>query len=191
MPAKSIPTSDDPIERARAFVGRGRFVLGAGGRDPSAPTPETAVGRKVGCDSAGFIAWCLGYDRYQPGFAVGWDWVGPDSMITDAETSNLWFEVVPVPEPGALVVYPSIDLELDGRTDRAGHVGLVVATPPLWHRTDPAWSGLRVIHCARGLQRRVGHAIDETHGVAWSQKASFRGHSHPRWRTRFLRFRRR
>lgn len=179
------------VARARSLVGRGRYVFGAGGRDPCASGPESMLGARCGCDGPGFIAWCLGYDRYQPGFAGGWDWVGPDSMIVDAESTRAWFDTVAAPEAGALIAYPSIDLERDGRTDRPGHVGLIVDVPAAWSRLETVWSALRVIHCAQSLQRRVGHAIDETHGVAWSQRASFRGHSHPRWRTRFLRYVRR
>lgn len=180
--------ADLAVARARSFVGRGRYALGAGGRDPGAATPESKVGGRPGCDAAGFVAWCLGYDRYQPGFAGAWDWVGPDSMIADAESARAWFDTLPGPEVGALIAYPSIDLERDGRTDRAGHVGLIVEAPALWSRADTAWTAIRVVHCARSLQRRVGHAIDETHGVGWSQRATFRGHAHPRWRTRFLRY---
>lgn len=175
------------IARARGQIGRGHYVLGAGGRDPDAAGPESKVRGRVGCDNAGFIAWCLGYDRYQPGFAGAWDWVGPDSMIADAESTRAWFEPAAGPEAGVLVAYPSIDLERDGVTDRPGHVGLIVETPAGWNRLDGPWTAIRVVHCARSLQRRLGHAIDETHGVAWSQRASFRGRSHPRWRTRFLR----
>lgn len=179
------------VARARRYVGRGHFLRGAGGRSPAAEGPEGPVGPvngRVGCDGPGFVAWCLGYDRYQPGFAGGWDWVGPDSMILEAESSGRWFRPLGGPEVGALIVYPSIELARDGRTDRPGHVGLIAATPPAWTREEARWAALRVIHCAASLQRRYGHAIDETHAVAWSGRASFQGRSHPRWRTRFLRY---
>ncbi|MEZ4363548.1 MAG: hypothetical protein R3B48_25455 [Kofleriaceae bacterium] len=176
------------LTRARAFVGRGRFLQGAGGRDPRAPGPEGARGARVGCDGPGFIAWCLGYDRYQPGFAGGWDWVEPDSMIAEAELLARWFQPLDEPETGGLIVYPSIELQHAGRVDRRGHVGLVAAVPERWPRGDARWAELRVIHCAASLQRRHGYAIGETHAVAWSSRASFQGQSHPHWRTRFLRY---
>lgn len=188
-----MPANDDSPEpafltRARAFVGRGRFLQGAGGRDPGAPGPEGACGSRVGCDGPGFVAWCLGYDRYQPAFAGGWDWVEPDSMILEAESTGRWFQQLAIPEVGALIVYPSIELVRAGRSDRRGHVGLIAVVPTSWPRDDARWTALRVIHCAASLQRRHGYAIGETHAVAWSSRATFQGQSHPRWRTRFLRY---
>jgi hypothetical protein len=163
-------------------------VRGAGGRDPAADGPEGAWRDKVGCDGPGFVAWCLGYDRYQPGFVPGWDWVGPDAMLAEAETASRWFAPLAGPEPGALVVYPSIALTRDGHRDRVGHVGIVVQAPPHWGPTAQPWAALRVVHCTANLWRRQGHAIGETHGVAWSGRASFRGRAHPHWRARFLRY---
>ena len=188
MPANHDSTEPASLTRARAFVGRGHFLLGAGGRDPRAPGPEGACGSRVGCDGPGFVAWCLGYDRYQPAFAGGWDWVEPDAMILEAESTGRWFQPLAIPEVGALIVYPSIELVRAGRIDRRGHVGLVAAAPTSWPRDDARWTALRVIHCAASLQRRHGHAIGETHAVAWSSRATFQGQSHPRWRTRFLRY---
>src|SRR5678816_181281 len=126
----AVPANDDSTEpasltRARAFIGRGHFLQGAGGRDPGAPGPEGACGSRVGCDGPGFVAWCLGYDRYQPAFAGGWDWVEPDAMILEAESTGRWFQPLAIPELGALIVYPSIELVRAGRIDRRGHVGLV------------------------------------------------------------------
>lgn len=188
MPANDDSTEPASLTRARAFVGRGRFLQGAGGRDPKAPGPFGACGSRVGCDGPGFVAWCLGYDRYQPAFAGSWDWVEPDAMILEAESTGRWFQPLAIPEVGALIVYPSIELVRAGRIDRRGHVGLVAAVPTSWPRDDARWTALRVIHCAASLQRRHGHAIGETHAVAWSSRATFQGQSHPRWRTRFLRY---
>lgn len=188
MLASDDSTEPASVTRARAFVGRGHFLQGAGGRDPGARGPEGVCGSRVGCDGPGFVAWCLGYDRYQPGFAGGRDWVEPDAMILEAESTARWFQPLATPEVGALIVYPSIELVRAGRIDRRGHVGLVAAAPANWPRDDARWTALRVIHCAASLQRRHGHAIGETHAVAWSSRATFQGHSHPRWRTRFLRY---
>ena len=40
-----------------------------GGKDPYAQHPaDWSYGNRTPtCDCAGFVAWCLGYDRYQPG----------------------------------------------------------------------------------------------------------------------------
>lgn len=185
--SRNLDRDASAIQRARAWVGRGRFLRGAGGRVPGASGPEERSGARVGCDGAGFIAWCLGYDCYQPGFCCGWDWIAPDAMILDAESTASRFRLLAGPELGGLAVYPSIQLDRDGVPARRGHVGLIVSVPPAWDR-DPRWGALRVIHCAASLQRRYRHAIAETHAVAWSQRATFRGQSDPRWRTRFLRY---
>jgi hypothetical protein len=169
-------------------VGQGRYVVGAGGRNPTALAPDSLVRGRRGCDYAGFLAWCLGYDRCQRGFTRGSDWVNADSMICEAETTGAWFQPIVAPELGAIVSYCSIELERDGRCDRVGHAALVVGVPERWSYGVAAWTELRVIHCAQSIQRRRGYAIDETHAAAWGHRASFRGVTHPRWRARFLRY---
>jgi hypothetical protein len=169
-------------------VGQGRYVVGAGGCDASAARPESVARGKLGCDYAGFLAWCLGYDRYQRGFVPGSDWINADSMIREAETLGTWFRPLVAPEIGAIVAYCSIDLERDGQRDRIGHAALVVEVPDRWSAGETAWTALRIIHCSPSIQRRRGHAIDETHAAAWAHRATFRGTSHPHWRSRFLRY---
>jgi hypothetical protein len=188
MELSGTKPSRSPVLRARSIVGTGRYLVGAGGRVPGAARPDSTVRGRRGCDAAGFLAWCFGYDRYQRGFARGWDWVNADSMIAESETFTAWFEEVVEPEVGAVVVYPSVALARDGRYDRVGHAGLVVERPTYWGADAEAWAAMRVIHCAASIQRRHGHAIGETHAVAWADRASCRGASHPRWRTRFLRY---
>lgn len=176
------------VIRARSLVGQGRYVAGAGGHDASARSPDSIVGARRGCDYAGFLAWCLGYDRYQRGFTPGSDWVNADSMICEADTLGAWFRPLVAPEIGAVMAYCSIELERDGRLDRAGHAALIVRLPDRWSSGESEWAAMRIVHCSPSVHRRTGHAIDETHAVAWAHRASFRGASHPRWRTRFLRF---
>jgi hypothetical protein len=188
MQALAAPIVRNAVLRARSLVGTGRYLVGAGGRDPHASSPESTVRGRRGCDGAGFLAWCFGYDRYHRGFTYGWDWINADSMIVESETLASWFRQLPEPEVGAVVAYSSIDLERDGRRDRVGRAGLVVALPASWSTDDHAWAAMRIIHCAPSIQRRRGYAIDETHAVAWAHRASYRGASHPCWRTRFLRY---
>lgn len=176
------------VIRARSLVGQGRYVAGAGGRDAAASTPESVVRGRRGCDYAGFLAWCLGYGRHQPGFTPDSDWVNADSMISEADTVGNWFRPLVAPEIGAVIAYCSIDLEQDGRRDRRGHAALVVELPDRWSPSEAAWTAMRIIHCSPSIQRRYGYAIAETHAAAWGHRASFRGTSHPRWRTRFLRY---
>lgn len=188
MRSSEPPAAHRAVIRARALVGQGRYIVGAGGRDPSARTPDGIVRGRRGCDDAGFLAWCLGYDRHQRGFTPVSDWVNADSMIWEAETLGGWFRPLVAPEIGAVIAYCSIDLERDGRRDRVGRAALVVEVPDLWTTSEMAWAALRIIHCSPSIQRRRGHAIDETHAAAWAHRALFRGASHPRWRTRFLRY---
>jgi hypothetical protein len=188
MRSSDVHVLQRAVLRARSLVGHGRYIAGAGGRDPSARTPDSVVRGRCGCDDAGFLAWCLGYDRHQTGFTAGSDWINADSMICESETRDMWFRPLIAPELGAVIAYCSIDLEHDGQRTRAGHAGLVVAVPERWSTSESAWAALRVIHCSQSIQRRRGHAIDETHAAAWAHRASFHGTSHPRWRTRFLRY---
>lgn len=154
----------DPLSRARSQIGRLRYVLGAGGRDPSAPDPGD---RTAGCDCSGFVSWCLGLDRKQPSFGA-WGWISTDSLVAMARTpGNDWFEEIPRPEPGCLVVYPGAYVK--GRRTRIGHVGLVSSVPAEW---GPSYAGLRVIHCSAGNQRRLGHAVAETDGRPWAGKGA-------------------
>lgn len=141
-----------------------------------------------GCDYAGFLAWCLGYARHQRGFTSSSDWINADTMIEEAETRALWFTPLLEPEPGAVLAYCSIALERDGRRDRLGHAALIVERPPRWTISDAAWTALRIVHCAPSHQRRLGHAIAETHAASWAHRATFRGITHPHWRTRYLRY---
>lgn len=178
----------DPIERARSQLGQGRYLLGAGGFDPDAPSPYTELRGRTGCDYAGFLAWCLGYPRRHPGLLGTSDWINADTMIEEAETRARWFSLLPEPEPGAILAYCTISLEHDGHRDRPGHAALIVERPPRWTLADASWTAMRIIHASPAIQRRYGHAIDETHAAAWAHRATFRGLTHPHWRTRFLRY---
>ena len=188
MRSSELPVALKAVIRARSLVGQGCYVAGAGGHEASARTPDSVIRGRRGCDYAGFLAWCLGYGRHQRGFTPSSDWVNADSMICEAETLGAWFRPLVAPEIGAVIAYCSIELERDGRCDRAGHAALIVEIPDRWSTSDAAWTAMRIIHCSPSIHRRKGHAIDETHAAAWAHRAAFRGASHPRWRTRFLRY---
>lgn len=149
-----------PLERARSQIGKLRYVLGKGGRDPEAKSPGDAT---AACDCSGFVCWALGFDRHQPGFA-GYDWVSTDSMVAMVcRPDNGWFVEVQTPEPGDLVVYPSIYAK--GKRVRVGHVGMVSGG-------SLPYESLRVIHCSAGNQRRTGKAVQETPATPWQGKGS-------------------
>src|SRR5262245_19441714 len=125
MRSSELPPWCRALMRARSLIGQGHYVMGAGGRDAAASSPDSVIRGRRGCDYAGFLAWCLGYDRYQRGFAWGSDWVNADTMICDAETTAAWFSPLVVPEIGGIVAFCSIELERDGRPDRVGHAALI------------------------------------------------------------------
>jgi hypothetical protein len=180
---KIRPTSpDDAMRRARGMVFRRpvdagvlatplRYALGEGGADPDAGhpgSPDEDHGGRLAADCAGFVAWALGYDRFQPGdaFPVFGGWINTDSMITEARGPSRWFEVIDRPEPAAVVVYPGV--RRNGERVRIGHVGLVTAVPPAWDSTDEAsWRGTTVVHCNGSTCRDHGYAVAETGARLW------------------------
>lgn len=175
------------VFRARGLLSETtRYKLGAGGRDPSAPVPQTTVDGVYGSDCIGFVLWCIGLSRYQPQVTEGTigsygGWVNTDSAIGDARTAQVFFEVTHTPKAGDLVVFPGI--VKNGKRARIGHVGLITGarvdtsdwTPHLWER--PAnerkrfLEKLTVIDCAASFLRRLsGRAIKETTAAAsWNK----------------------
>ena len=151
----SPPTVSDPVNRAVGMVGRGRYRLGKGGRDPRALSPFDGGE----CDCSGFASWCLGLDRFQPGRIDG-DWIATTSIHRDATGPKRMFRAVPIEEAraGDLVVYPS--RYRAGMRVSIGHVGVVV------ERTGDGWDGLRVIDCAG----RKGAAVAYRAGTLWGAK---------------------
>jgi hypothetical protein len=152
-----------PLDRARSQVGRLRYVLGAGGRDPDAKSPGDLTGA---CDCSGFVAWCLGIDRKRPNFA-GYGWVSTDSLVAAARSPGTGVGELERPEVGCLVVYPGIYKQ--GKRVRVGHVGIVSQVPAEW---SGDFGTLKVIHCSAGNQRRTKKAVQETSGTAWTGKGS-------------------
>lgn len=162
---------EERVAFARSMVGRGRYALGAGGRDPNAPTPFIA-GR---CDCSGFVAWAVGYDRKIG--ALAFEWLNTDTMIIDALSENLFYELVTKEYlPGDVVVYPGIDLNRDGKRDRVGHCGVIVEGGALI-------SQCRVVHC----QARRSPAVIETDGAPFLGRSQFRGQTNSRWKSRVIR----
>lgn len=161
-------TSAEAIARARSMIGSSiHYQLSPhnGGRNPNAPDPashwvDDANHAVATCDCAGFVAWALGYDRYQPHDFPPWDgWINTDSMIFESDHGAHWFRTLSAPQAGCLVVYPSHGA---APNHVIGHVGLVV---------DVGSSGLRVVHCSHGNDRRLGYAIAETDDAPWRDVA--------------------
>ncbi len=166
------------VERARAMAKvKSLYVLGAGGRDPKAKTPHTKRNELVGSDCVGFTCWALQHDRYQPEtFEIYDGWLNTDSIMMDARGPQDWYAEVSRPEPGDVVVFPSI--HRDGKRVRMGHIGLVVEAPDgmpenvhrLAHDQRLLWlSRVKVIDCAASSKRKP-YAISETTAAAsWNK----------------------
>jgi cell wall-associated NlpC family hydrolase len=160
-----------------ALALRVRYGWGRGGRDPAAGTPADAKGR---CDCSGYVAWALGLDRLQfvPAGGKKWVrqvdldgdgdldpavdlWLGTAGIIADARGDRLFFEPIPRPELGALVVYAA------GEGRPAGHVGVIVGgLPAEWDASSrAAWLALQVSHCASA--HKWPRAIQVTGAGPW------------------------
>jgi hypothetical protein len=153
----------DVVARALAFVGQGRYELGAGAPFP-ARTPFAEADNPIPghCDCSGFVAWCAKYKR------------GPwntDGMVKDATRTARRFRLVPreAPvRPGDVIVYPGPDRDHDGERDAPGHCGIVVEVLPGFVRGKAEWwEHLRVAHCSRRHQDALG-AIRITDATLWA-----------------------
>lgn len=118
------------LERARSIVGQGRYHLGSGGKDPTAPTPFDSDGT---CDCSGFVAWCFGLPRKHDGV-----WFYTDHLEADAHgqvKGDLGDGVHwTAAQPGDVVVY--------GAGPKTGHTGIVSAIG--------GDGPVAVIHCRSG-----------------------------------------
>lgn len=145
------------VRRARAWVGKGRYCLGAGAKVGS-PTPFSACAHpkdhshaKLGnvfCDCSGFVCFVVGIPRKN---ADG-TWNYTDSFESRAKKQGIpWTKAL----PGDVVVY--------GAGKAIGHCGIVV-------EVDDA-GPCKVVHCNAGTPP----AVDETdeslfarkHAVIW------------------------
>ena len=119
------------LERARSMVGRGKYHLGSGGKDPKAADPFDADGT---CDSSGFQAWCFELPRESDEGV----WFYTDALEADArgQVKGDLGDGVPweQAQPGDLVVY--------GAGPKTGHVGMISAVNNL--------GPTAAIHCRSG-----------------------------------------
>jgi cell wall-associated NlpC family hydrolase len=145
-------TRDDVVRRARSVLDRGVYRLGAGGRRPQDPHP---FDKNNGADCSGFVAWCLGLDRYQPD-TIGW--IETTKVHTDAMYRQKLFDVEPKigARPGDIFVWPDKSSK-GGKLE--GHIGIV----------GEVENGkvVTVIHCSSGNMRRQGKAVQETDARAF------------------------
>ncbi len=168
----------EAVWRARSIseLAKSLYILGTGGRNPSADYPFTAKNGVLGSDCIGFVLWCLGLDRYQPidGHDIEYPfyegWINTDSMLMDVSGAQKYFLHIYDEEvqPGDCVVYPSV--WKDGKMVRMGHIALVVSVPtrkPTETRAE--WfKRIRVIDCAAAAKRKIlGRAVAERDATLW------------------------
>lgn len=150
----------DAVRRALSVENTGRYKLGAGGRDPSAPTPLDAAGL---CDCSGFLAWAWSEPRRDSADGedeIDGDWLNTTALYLDARGPQRFVREIAAPHvlPGDALVYRG------GLPDQpVGHIGIVVARPAIVTR----FADVEVIHCHSGkppaIERATGR-IWESHG---------------------------
>lgn len=160
-------TRDEAVARARSAIGKGTtYAIGAGGRHPDAVHPGMQVEgvpdspHSLLCDCSGFVAWCLGVDRYLPNDGIKTspfgDWFETTALAQDAKSPPGIGFVDEVPwadaKPADMLVWGDRK-GTDGKVHQ-GHVGLVCSIGPKGPET--------VAHCSLGNFHATGDAIQET-----------------------------
>jgi cell wall-associated NlpC family hydrolase len=163
------------------------YKLGTGGRNPANDYPQDDAGK---CDCSGFIAWAVGYDRFQ-GYDVHGEerWINTDAILYAANPSAVEpmfdttaalrpdgkpnFRLVERAEkvaPGDLLVYGSTHV---AGARIPGHVGLIVNVGGDFVRRGANWwKHLSVAHCSPSNSKKFGpgHAIAVTDATIWHTK---------------------
>lgn len=155
----------DAVDRALSQVGKGKYELGTGGRNPANKSPFGKSRRgKPGtnwCDCSGFIAWCLGYDRVQN---LGLDtevWYSCAEIISDTYHVNprLFHRFTGLVIPGDILVYGP-----KGKM-KWGHIGIITKVLPGFTRgSDDWWKYVEVTHCSTG---NGGVAVRTSNAKLW------------------------
>lgn len=181
--ARALAAELEPasVRRARSQLNLGNYGLGSGGRDPRAADPfgtyQARAGEdparahrrlllgRVWIDCSGFVAWCLGIARKLSNGA----WFYTDRIVADARRQLAFEDLgyrVPVDQvrPGDVVAYGSIDRDHDGKRDKIGHTGIVVAVPARVR----SLRDVRVIHAAASTNP-AGGAVRESSGAPWDR----------------------
>lgn len=144
------------------MVGKGRYELGTGGRDPSKPNPfsSSRKGRegKIYSDCSGFVAWACGYDRVQNLGTSFEKWYSCEGIVDDATGYQDLYTPTDIVEIGDIIVYPP-----KGKL-KWGHVGIIVEILPGFIRgSKDWWKHLKIAHCSP----RGSAAVKVTDAVLW------------------------
>lgn len=153
----------ESVLRALSVEGTGRYLLGAGGRDPRAPSPLDAAGR---ADCSALLCWCWGEPRRDAADGeddIDGEWLYTTSIYLAAKRRRHgWTEVAPADvRPGDGLVYRG---GLPGQ--RIGHCAIAIARPAVVR----TFAELTVIDCASrpdpAIRRRDGGLWDRHGGIA-------------------------
>lgn len=146
------------------------YKLGAGGRNPRSDFPYSIETAKVDC--SGFVAWVLGYDRYQDTQGFLGDWVNTDWILNDAlePDGHEMFELVADTEkvlPGDLLVRSGKNVNGEWKH---GHVGIITRVRDGFQRQQRYWyKHLLVAHASPSHRRKYGNVVAETDATAWAK----------------------
>lgn len=161
MAPRPLYAADAAVLRARARVGRGVYRLGTGDIDSMGDDPRDCFGFAV-CE-------CFGLRRHRPGFNRGWtDAAGGATVVDDLNSNSAredalhaqeLFAIAVVPEPGLLIVYPTIyPTNGSGHAPQIGHAKIIVGVSRCleWDAGKPDWALLDTVECMGPPGRRPG-----------------------------------
>lgn len=194
-----------PIDRARLWVGKGRYALGGGDYRPHVANgqvvdePWTQTKYGLGSDCVGFaFSYCHRVPRHRPGFNRGGnvvDWVNTDSLVDDAfgaisshsgtmvtDPRRELVEPADYPWPGTLLVYASVR-DRDGKRTEMGHIAIVESCSipfGAWDPEHPVWNALTVIQSRGPNGKRPG--VVRSNAMAWIRHDSRWGLGEKPWR---------
>lgn len=165
------------------------YALSAGGKDPMDIDPRSTVDRdgapRFGLDCSGASAYALGLPRRLPTFPLYGGYMNTDSICDDAENGQSLYMPSEV-KRGALLVFPGIDLNHDGKRDRIGHVAWINRVLDGFDPRQPDYSLVEIYDCAGSNSNLPGAKGDVALHRAhyFDAKEHFRGKTDQRWATR-------
>ncbi len=159
----------------------GQYVLGTGTYDPLDPSkPWTFRDGMWGSDCAGAaIAFAYRLKRHRPGFnnqpkATVSDDLNVDSVLEDSDPIRGGLqelgELTTIPEPGILLITPTIRLP-ERNFVMMGHVRLIIDATK-WNPRAPRWADVTYLEChgpnghKPGVTRNNGASVDQ-HDAIW------------------------
>lgn len=181
------PNPDMPMTRAEALdrvvrltrdVVAGKqscyYDLGRGGTTPRADVPWDEKHR---LDCTGWLAYGLGYDRYNP-LAKG-RYLNSTEIVRQGMTEGAklcdWFDLIPSSRPVLpmdVIVFGWFDRDGDGDDD-PGHGGIITSVSPTFVRHEPRWwEGLEVSDCSPSNSGKngKGRALAFKNAAIWRKR---------------------